>query len=170
MCDGCHRLFYCLLLSVYPEEGAISVAQFMCLCSFRGTPIQCDSQNSDDTVLHLCDQWMHHVMSDCYSLWHCRFVCMDQPVLIWWASTAWGATRSTSKHYRDLKKQNKTKQEYVPTTTLPLPQLMITVSSCRTVCIEKNSINSLALNENPHCRHQKMLVAGTVSVSSTGTR
>uniref|UniRef100_A0A3Q4GWC5 ATP-dependent RNA helicase TDRD9 n=1 Tax=Neolamprologus brichardi TaxID=32507 RepID=A0A3Q4GWC5_NEOBR len=40
----------------------------------------------------------------------------------------------------------------------------------KTVCIEKNSINSLALNENPHCRHQKMLVAGTVSVSSTGTR
>ncbi|XP_014187415.1 ATP-dependent RNA helicase TDRD9 [Haplochromis burtoni] len=40
----------------------------------------------------------------------------------------------------------------------------------KTVCIEKNSINSLALNENPHCSHQKMLVAGTVSVSSTGTR
>uniref|UniRef100_I3KW58 RNA helicase n=1 Tax=Oreochromis niloticus TaxID=8128 RepID=I3KW58_ORENI len=39
-----------------------------------------------------------------------------------------------------------------------------------TVCIEKNSINSLALNENSHCKHQRMLVAGTVSVSSAGTR
>ncbi|XP_003453141.1 ATP-dependent RNA helicase TDRD9 isoform X1 [Oreochromis niloticus] len=40
----------------------------------------------------------------------------------------------------------------------------------KTVCIEKNSINSLALNENSHCKHQRMLVAGTVSVSSAGTR
>ncbi|XP_044023708.1 ATP-dependent RNA helicase TDRD9 isoform X3 [Siniperca chuatsi] len=38
------------------------------------------------------------------------------------------------------------------------------------VCIERSSINSLALNENPHYKHQRMLVAGTVSVNSTGTR
>uniref|UniRef100_A0A4W6FK58 ATP-dependent RNA helicase TDRD9 n=1 Tax=Lates calcarifer TaxID=8187 RepID=A0A4W6FK58_LATCA len=40
----------------------------------------------------------------------------------------------------------------------------------KTVCIERSSINSLALNENPHYKHQRMLVAGTVSVNSTGTR
>ncbi|KAL7380920.1 hypothetical protein ABVT39_025994 [Epinephelus coioides] len=40
----------------------------------------------------------------------------------------------------------------------------------KTVCIERRSINSLALNENPHYKHQRMLVAGTVSVNSTGTR
>ncbi|XP_044230330.1 ATP-dependent RNA helicase TDRD9 [Thunnus albacares] len=39
----------------------------------------------------------------------------------------------------------------------------------KTVCIERSSINSLALNENPHYKHQRMLVAGTVSVNSTGT-
>ncbi|XP_059209992.1 ATP-dependent RNA helicase TDRD9 isoform X2 [Centropristis striata] len=40
----------------------------------------------------------------------------------------------------------------------------------KTVSIERSSINSLALNENPHYKHQRMLVAGTVSVNSTGTR
>ncbi|XP_041669386.1 ATP-dependent RNA helicase TDRD9 [Cheilinus undulatus] len=40
----------------------------------------------------------------------------------------------------------------------------------KTVCIEKCSMNSLALNENPHYKHQRMLVAGSVSVNSTGTR
>ncbi|XP_035529737.1 ATP-dependent RNA helicase TDRD9 [Morone saxatilis] len=40
----------------------------------------------------------------------------------------------------------------------------------KTVCIERSSINSLAVNENPHYKHQRMLVAGTVSVNSTGTR
>ncbi|XP_038584819.1 ATP-dependent RNA helicase TDRD9 isoform X1 [Micropterus salmoides] len=40
----------------------------------------------------------------------------------------------------------------------------------KTVCIERSSINSLALNENPHYKHQRMLVAGTVSVNPTGTR
>ncbi|XP_019940808.2 ATP-dependent RNA helicase TDRD9 isoform X2 [Paralichthys olivaceus] len=38
------------------------------------------------------------------------------------------------------------------------------------VCIERSSINLLALNENPHNKHQRILVAGTVSVNSTGTR
>ncbi|KAG7511385.1 ATP-dependent RNA helicase TDRD9 [Solea senegalensis] len=37
------------------------------------------------------------------------------------------------------------------------------------VLIDKYSINSQALNENPHYKHQRMLVAGTVSVSSTGS-
>ncbi|XP_042356788.1 ATP-dependent RNA helicase TDRD9 [Plectropomus leopardus] len=40
----------------------------------------------------------------------------------------------------------------------------------KTVCIDRKSINYLALNENPHHKHQRMLVAGTVSVNSTGTR
>ncbi|XP_022606674.1 ATP-dependent RNA helicase TDRD9 [Seriola dumerili] len=40
----------------------------------------------------------------------------------------------------------------------------------KTVCVERCSINSLALNETPHYKHQRMLVAGTVSVNSTGTR
>uniref|UniRef100_A0AAQ5XR48 ATP-dependent RNA helicase TDRD9 n=1 Tax=Amphiprion ocellaris TaxID=80972 RepID=A0AAQ5XR48_AMPOC len=43
------------------------------------------------------------------------------------------------------------------------------MSSCRTVCIDRTSINSFALNENPHYKHERMLVAGTVSVDSTGT-
>uniref|UniRef100_A0A3B4T3V9 RNA helicase n=1 Tax=Seriola dumerili TaxID=41447 RepID=A0A3B4T3V9_SERDU len=38
------------------------------------------------------------------------------------------------------------------------------------MCVERCSINSLALNETPHYKHQRMLVAGTVSVNSTGTR
>uniref|UniRef100_A0A3Q1IUF4 ATP-dependent RNA helicase TDRD9 n=1 Tax=Anabas testudineus TaxID=64144 RepID=A0A3Q1IUF4_ANATE len=40
----------------------------------------------------------------------------------------------------------------------------------KTVWIERCSINSVALNENPHYKNQRMLVAGTVSVNSTGTR
>ncbi|XP_039992620.1 ATP-dependent RNA helicase TDRD9 [Xiphias gladius] len=40
----------------------------------------------------------------------------------------------------------------------------------KTVCIDRSSINSLSLNENPHYKHQRMLVTGTVSVNSTGTR
>nr|XP_046268052.1 ATP-dependent RNA helicase TDRD9 isoform X1 [Scatophagus argus] len=40
----------------------------------------------------------------------------------------------------------------------------------KTVYIEKRSINSLAVNENPHYKHQRMMVAGTVSVNSTGTQ
>ncbi|XP_061600189.1 ATP-dependent RNA helicase TDRD9 [Cololabis saira] len=41
---------------------------------------------------------------------------------------------------------------------------------CRkAVVIEKSSINSLALNENPHWKHLRMLVAGTLSVNSEGT-
>nr|XP_015825541.2 ATP-dependent RNA helicase TDRD9 [Nothobranchius furzeri] len=40
----------------------------------------------------------------------------------------------------------------------------------RTVSLEKTSINSMAMNENPHHKHQRMLVAGLVSVNSIGTR
>ncbi|KAM9341283.1 ATP-dependent RNA helicase TDRD9 [Symphorus nematophorus] len=39
----------------------------------------------------------------------------------------------------------------------------------KTVLIERTSINSSALNENPQYKNQRMLVAGTVSVNSTGT-
>ncbi|XP_029981814.1 ATP-dependent RNA helicase TDRD9 [Sphaeramia orbicularis] len=39
----------------------------------------------------------------------------------------------------------------------------------KAVIIDKNSINSLAVIENPHYKFQRMLVAGNVSVSSKGT-
>lgn len=41
--------------------------------------------------------------------------------------------------------------------------------SRRTVSIDKSSINSIALNESPHLKHMRMLVAGTVSVNASGT-
>ncbi|XP_034531835.1 ATP-dependent RNA helicase TDRD9 [Notolabrus celidotus] len=40
----------------------------------------------------------------------------------------------------------------------------------KTVHVEKSSINSVAVNENPQYKHQRMLVAGTVSVNASGTR
>ncbi|XP_041827179.1 ATP-dependent RNA helicase TDRD9 [Melanotaenia boesemani] len=40
----------------------------------------------------------------------------------------------------------------------------------KTVFLDKASINFLALNENPHYKHQRMLVAGYVSVNSSGER
>lgn len=40
----------------------------------------------------------------------------------------------------------------------------------KAVSIEKSSMNSLAINENPHYKHQRLLVAGSVSVNATGTR
>ncbi|XP_029973303.1 ATP-dependent RNA helicase TDRD9 [Salarias fasciatus] len=42
-------------------------------------------------------------------------------------------------------------------------------TQCKNVIIDKVSINSLALNENPHYKHQRMLVAGDVSVSPSGS-
>ncbi|XP_007576268.1 putative ATP-dependent RNA helicase TDRD9 [Poecilia formosa] len=39
----------------------------------------------------------------------------------------------------------------------------------RTVSIEKNSINSVILNENPHFKHQRMMVAGIVAINTSGT-
>ncbi|KAK5857404.1 hypothetical protein PBY51_010652 [Eleginops maclovinus] len=43
-------------------------------------------------------------------------------------------------------------------------------STCyKTVCVEKSSINNVSVDDNPHYKHQRMLVAGSVSVSSTGT-
>ncbi|KAM8737457.1 ATP-dependent RNA helicase TDRD9 isoform 2-T2 [Acanthopagrus schlegelii] len=39
----------------------------------------------------------------------------------------------------------------------------------KTVCIN-SSISSLAMNENPHYKHQRMLVAGSVSVNATGSQ
>uniref|UniRef100_A0A3P9KJB0 ATP-dependent RNA helicase TDRD9 n=1 Tax=Oryzias latipes TaxID=8090 RepID=A0A3P9KJB0_ORYLA len=38
-----------------------------------------------------------------------------------------------------------------------------------TVSIDKSSINSIALNESPHLKHMRMLVAGTVSVNASGS-
>ncbi|KAL0969051.1 hypothetical protein UPYG_G00222040 [Umbra pygmaea] len=42
------------------------------------------------------------------------------------------------------------------------------VTHYRTVRIDKDSINSVALNESPQDSHQRMLVAGSVSVSANG--
>ncbi|XP_054653548.1 ATP-dependent RNA helicase TDRD9 [Dunckerocampus dactyliophorus] len=39
---------------------------------------------------------------------------------------------------------------------------------CKTVCIDRCSINAMALNENPHYKHQRILVAGTVLISASG--
>uniref|UniRef100_A0A671WK84 ATP-dependent RNA helicase TDRD9 n=1 Tax=Sparus aurata TaxID=8175 RepID=A0A671WK84_SPAAU len=50
----------------------------------------------------------------------------------------------------------------------PSSFLMGVCSSCRTVSIN-SSISSLAMNENPHYKHQRMLVAGNVSVNATGS-
>uniref|UniRef100_A0A674EMP3 ATP-dependent RNA helicase TDRD9 n=1 Tax=Salmo trutta TaxID=8032 RepID=A0A674EMP3_SALTR len=44
------------------------------------------------------------------------------------------------------------------------------VSVYRSVFIEKDSINSVALNDSPQDSHQRMLVAGSVSVSATGAQ
>uniref|UniRef100_A0A3P9PL23 RNA helicase n=1 Tax=Poecilia reticulata TaxID=8081 RepID=A0A3P9PL23_POERE len=43
------------------------------------------------------------------------------------------------------------------------------VLSCRTVSMEKNSINSVTLNENPHFKHQRMMVAGMVAINTSGS-
>uniref|UniRef100_A0A8C7XDM4 ATP-dependent RNA helicase TDRD9 n=1 Tax=Oryzias sinensis TaxID=183150 RepID=A0A8C7XDM4_9TELE len=47
----------------------------------------------------------------------------------------------------------------------PLSQM----TSYKTVSIDKSSINSIALNESPHLKHMRMLVAGTVSVNASGS-
>ncbi|KAM3871276.1 ATP-dependent RNA helicase TDRD9-like [Diretmus argenteus] len=39
----------------------------------------------------------------------------------------------------------------------------------KAVCIDKCSMNSFALNDNPTNKHQRMLVAGSVSVNASGT-
>uniref|UniRef100_A0A8K9X4T3 ATP-dependent RNA helicase TDRD9 n=1 Tax=Oncorhynchus mykiss TaxID=8022 RepID=A0A8K9X4T3_ONCMY len=44
------------------------------------------------------------------------------------------------------------------------------VTNYRSVLIEKDSINSVALNDSPQDSHQRMLVAGSVSVSATGAQ
>ncbi|PWA16421.1 hypothetical protein CCH79_00004415 [Gambusia affinis] len=38
----------------------------------------------------------------------------------------------------------------------------------RTVSIEKSSINAVTLNENPHFKHQRMIVAGMVAINTSG--
>ncbi|XP_029900943.1 ATP-dependent RNA helicase TDRD9 isoform X2 [Myripristis murdjan] len=44
------------------------------------------------------------------------------------------------------------------------------VTDYKPVIVEMSSINSLALNENPQDKHERMLVAGSVSVNTTGSR
>ncbi|XP_071383843.1 ATP-dependent RNA helicase TDRD9 [Centroberyx affinis] len=44
------------------------------------------------------------------------------------------------------------------------------VTHYKTVTIERGSINSIVLNENPQNKHQRMLVAGSVAVNSTASR
>ncbi|XP_061700234.1 ATP-dependent RNA helicase TDRD9 isoform X2 [Syngnathoides biaculeatus] len=39
---------------------------------------------------------------------------------------------------------------------------------CKTVSIERYSINNVALNENPHYKHQRMLVAGSLFITTSG--
>uniref|UniRef100_A0A8K9V571 RNA helicase n=1 Tax=Oncorhynchus mykiss TaxID=8022 RepID=A0A8K9V571_ONCMY len=48
--------------------------------------------------------------------------------------------------------------------------LMNVLTPYRSVLIEKDSINSVALNDSPQDSHQRMLVAGSVSVSATGAQ
>nr|XP_057945957.1 ATP-dependent RNA helicase TDRD9 isoform X2 [Doryrhamphus excisus] len=38
----------------------------------------------------------------------------------------------------------------------------------KTVCIDRYSVNAMAVNENPHYKHQRILVAGTVLISASG--
>ncbi|XP_036006659.1 ATP-dependent RNA helicase TDRD9 isoform X1 [Fundulus heteroclitus] len=40
----------------------------------------------------------------------------------------------------------------------------------RTVAVERNSINVFTLNENPHFKHRRMLVAGSVAISASGVQ
>ncbi|XP_053358332.1 ATP-dependent RNA helicase TDRD9 [Clarias gariepinus] len=41
-------------------------------------------------------------------------------------------------------------------------------SQCRSVNIDRNSINSVLVNDRPHDQHDRMLVAGSVSLSASG--
>ncbi|XP_068195445.1 ATP-dependent RNA helicase TDRD9 [Antennarius striatus] len=44
------------------------------------------------------------------------------------------------------------------------------MTHCMSVNIERGSINSLAVNENPQYKHEKMIVAGNVMVAPSGSR
>ncbi|XP_030628475.1 ATP-dependent RNA helicase TDRD9 [Chanos chanos] len=47
---------------------------------------------------------------------------------------------------------------------------MFSVSQYRSVAIEKDSINSVLVNENPQDKYERLLVAGSVSLSSSGSK
>uniref|UniRef100_A0A7N6F8V6 ATP-dependent RNA helicase TDRD9 n=1 Tax=Anabas testudineus TaxID=64144 RepID=A0A7N6F8V6_ANATE len=93
------------------------------------------------------------------------------------ASSSWNDRKKEEKELIDnlLTNFSMSRQSYSKTKVRlhgPSPlstSLLINVSSSRTVWIERCSINSVALNENPHYKNQRMLVAGTVSVNSTGS-
>ncbi|KAM9354857.1 ATP-dependent RNA helicase TDRD9 [Pholidichthys leucotaenia] len=97
------------------------------------------------------------------------------------ASSSWEARKKEDKELIDslISHFSKNSQSYSRTKfhlrgpTTPYRMNFFSLSHktfFKTVCIEKTSVNSLALNENLHYNHQRMLVAGTVSVDATGTR
>lgn len=98
--------------------------------------------------------------------WHDvhRFVCMDQAVLIKSNSIACSMIRTSSK-------------SLIPLGTILLKvkrSLPLLINAMclfpRHVYIDQYSINTMAVNENPHYKHQKMLVAGSVFINSSGAR
>ncbi|XP_053191129.1 ATP-dependent RNA helicase TDRD9 [Scomber japonicus] len=96
------------------------------------------------------------------------------------ASSSWKDRKKEEKQLMDnlLAHFTKSRQSYSKTKVhLHGPHSPHKINFCsfsrksyKTVCIERSSINMLALNENPHYKHQRILVAGTVSVNSTGSR
>lgn len=56
---------HCLLVSVYPGDGAISAARLKFQRSFRGTPSLSDKQNSDSRVSANDKINMWRDVSDC---------------------------------------------------------------------------------------------------------
>lgn len=143
--------------SVCPGDGAISVHV---LCSFRGTPILSDEQNNDDSVTVNSTR--------CTDVMWCVWPLTPQVQLH--GPNSPHKINFHSLNHKTLYKWGIMKLNFQVVNAPPSPHLIayVCVSSCRTVCIERGSINSLALNENPHYNHQKMLAAGTVSVNSTG--
>uniref|UniRef100_A0A8C7KER8 ATP-dependent RNA helicase TDRD9 n=1 Tax=Oncorhynchus kisutch TaxID=8019 RepID=A0A8C7KER8_ONCKI len=78
---------------------------------------------------------------------------------------SWGIVHSSWKTSKEEEKQliDSLLQSFAKT------MLMNALTPYRSVLIEKDSINSVALNDSPQDSHQRMLVAGSVSVSATGT-
>ncbi|XP_051801542.1 ATP-dependent RNA helicase TDRD9 [Acanthochromis polyacanthus] len=93
------------------------------------------------------------------------------------ASSSWKEGKKEEKEIIDslLAHFSKSSQPYARTKvrlhgpSSPYKINFHSLSHYKKVCIDRTSINCFALNENPHDKHQRMLVAGTVSVNSTGT-
>ncbi|KAG7277321.1 hypothetical protein CRUP_005855 [Coryphaenoides rupestris] len=66
---------------------------------------------------------------------------------------------STSSSWKDRKVEE----------TELIDDLLDSFKDSKAVCIEKNSINSVAVNDNPQHKHQRMLVAGVVNVNTTSS-